>query len=127
MTSPLTAASYQWFGIAKNMCEMELAPFIGGIVISTKTWKRIPPDLKPKLLKVTAEVGKEMLKKTSKAEKEAVAIMKKYGLKTHPVSEKIIKQWQEIANKGYEKLMGKSIHEESYKKVKAYIAEYRNK
>jgi TRAP-type transport system periplasmic protein len=45
--TPLSAASYQWFGLAKNMCDMKWAPLIGGLVISTPAWESIPADVRP--------------------------------------------------------------------------------
>ncbi len=42
VTSPLIAASSQWFGIASNMYALRLAPLWGAAVISTKTWAEVP-------------------------------------------------------------------------------------
>jgi len=125
MTSPIAAASSQWFGIAKNMCDMKLAPFIGGIVISTRSWKKIPSDLRPKLEQVTLRAGKKMQNEAQKTDQEALKIMKKYGLKINHVSPHIKKKWMVIAEKAYNKLLGKTIHKESYEKMKSYLEEYR--
>ncbi len=126
-TSPLMAASYQWFGIASHMCEMKLSPLLGGIVISKRTWKKIPPDWQPQFKKVAEEIGKNMRKHAFESEKEAIIVMKKHGLKIHPVPENIKKEWKITFDKGLEKLVGNSIHKESYEKVKKYISEYRKK
>ncbi len=35
VTSPLVAASNQWFGIAGNMCALRLGPLWGAAIVST--------------------------------------------------------------------------------------------
>ncbi len=125
--SPTVAASYQIFTIARHMCEMELAPFLGGIIVSTKTWRKIPSDLQPKLKKAVEDIGKQMQARTKKDDAKYLAFMRKKGLKTHSVSAKIRADWMKMANDGYKKLIGKSLHKESYEMVKKYIAQYRKK
>ncbi|THB67344.1 MAG: C4-dicarboxylate ABC transporter, partial [Spirochaetaceae bacterium] len=39
-TSPLAAASFQFFAIANNMLNIPVAPFLGSVVISTRVWDR---------------------------------------------------------------------------------------
>ena len=126
-TSPLVAASYQWFGIAPHMCEMELSPLLGGIVISKRVWEKVSSDWRPQFKKVLGKIGKNMRKHAFESENEAIIVMKKHGLKIHPVPENIKKEWKITLDKGLEKLVGNSIHKESYEKVKKYIAEYRKK
>ena len=39
---PMATAAYQWFALARYMNPIDMAPVIGGILISEKTWKKIP-------------------------------------------------------------------------------------
>ena len=41
--SPIISAGFQFFGVAKNMASLNVAPFLGGIVINKHTWEMIPP------------------------------------------------------------------------------------
>ncbi len=41
-TSPLVAASSQWFGIATNMYTLKLGPLWGATIVSAKTWAEVP-------------------------------------------------------------------------------------
>ncbi|MDD5065593.1 MAG: TRAP transporter substrate-binding protein DctP [bacterium] len=124
-TSPLTAAAYQWFGVAPHMCEMKWAPFIGTVIIATKVWNKIPADQQVKFMEIVLRIGKAMKGEISKADEKAVEIMKQNGLVTHPVNEDIVKQWKSAVDQGFRKLVGKSIEKESYERVKTYIDEYR--
>lgn len=127
MMNPMIVASYQWFGIARHMCEMKIAPFIGGLVISKRAWNKVSNDLKPKLMQVIKRIGKDMQKDALNVDRKALIVMKKYGLKVHPVPENIKKEWKITFDEGLEELIVNNIHKESYEKVKKYISEYRKK
>ncbi len=126
-TNPVTAAAYQWFGIANHMCGLQWAPFIGGFVISKKTWNQIPSDLKPKLLEIIKQIGKTMEAEVLQANEKALLIMKQHKLVIHPVSEDIVKEWQAAVDLGFQRLVGKSFDKESYDKIKFYLDEYRKR
>ncbi|MBU1076950.1 MAG: TRAP transporter substrate-binding protein DctP [Spirochaetes bacterium] len=125
--SPLTTASFQWFGIAKHMSGLKWAPFIGAVVISEKIWKKIPADLQDKLFESAQRIGKNMQKQALEADRKAIVIMKKHGLKIHPVSKAVELEWKKTVDMGLKGLIGKSIDKEAYEKVKEYLEEYRKK
>lgn len=124
-TTPLSAAAYQWFGLAKNMCGMKWAPLIGGIVISTRTWKRIPAKLRPKLLKAARKIGKDAQTEIDNADAQAIKIMKEHGMKVHPVSKEIEAQWVSEVQGGFKMVIGKSFDKESYDEVKQHLKAFR--
>ena len=49
-TTPLAALSYQWFPKANHMTDLRWAPFVGALVITTRSWEEIPAALRPALL-----------------------------------------------------------------------------
>lgn len=124
-TTPLTAASQQWFGLTKNMCGMNWAPFIGGIVVEMKTWKKIPASLQQKLLVATHKIGIELQNDIDKADAQAIDIMKNNGLVINPVPEKTVQEWTVLAEKGYNSVVGKSFDAKSFDEIKKLINEYR--
>ena len=124
-TTPLSAAAYQWFGLCKNMCGMKWAPLIGGIIISTKTWEKIPADLRLKLFSAAQKIGKEIQVEIDKADAEAINIMKEHGLKVHPVSKEIEAQWLSEVQDGFKMVVGKSIDEASFNEVVKHLKTFR--
>ncbi len=124
-TTPLSAAAYQWFGLAKNMCGMKWAPLIGGVVISTKTWKRIPADIRTELLDSTKKIGVEAQSEIDKADAQAVKIMKEHGLKVNTVSPEIEAQWLSEVQHGFKSFIGKSFNKASYEEVKKHLKSFR--
>jgi TRAP-type C4-dicarboxylate transport system substrate-binding protein len=124
-TTPLSAASYQWFGIANNMCGMNWAPLIGGIVVTTTAWNKVPADMRPKLMEVAAKVERTLQKQIDEADAEAIRIMKEHGLTVNAVPPEIEEQWKKLAHDSFGKLAGKSFDASSYEKVKQYLSEFR--
>jgi TRAP-type C4-dicarboxylate transport system substrate-binding protein len=126
-TTPLSAAAYQWFGLAKNMCGMKWAPLIGGIVVSTKTWKKIPEKMRIKLLDAARQIGNEIQAEIDNADVQAITIMKQHGLKVHPVSRDVETQWLSVVQSGFNMVIGKSVDEASYNEVKQHLKTFREK
>lgn len=124
--TPLSAAAMQWFGIANNMCDMQWAPLLGGIVISTKIWNKFPPALQKKLEDSAKKIGKEMQTEIDQADQQAISIMKQNGLKVTHVPEDVVLQWKNVAEEAYKTVVGKSFDKETYELILRYLQEYRN-
>jgi len=120
-TTPLSAASYQWFGLAKNMCNMKWAPLIGGVVVSMNTWNKIPADIRQGLLASAKTIGKQMQIDIDGADAQAIIIMKQNGLKINNVPLAIEGEWNTEVQKGFSRLIGKSFDKESYDTIKNYL------
>ena len=123
---PLSAASYQWFTVANNMCDLKWGPLIGGIVVSTTIWNKVDADLRPRLEASIRKNGEAMGKEILQADEEAVEAMKKNGLTINPVSAETERDWQKVADLGLSKIEGKSFRAEFRKLVERYVAEFRN-
>jgi TRAP-type C4-dicarboxylate transport system substrate-binding protein len=123
--TPLSAASYQWFGLAKNMCEMKWAPLIGGIVVTTSTWSKIPPDVAAKLEAAAQQIGSDMQADILKSDDAAMDIMKKNGLTVNPVSPAVEKAWLASVENGIAKGLLKDSAKDLFETVKKYLNEYR--
>jgi TRAP-type C4-dicarboxylate transport system substrate-binding protein len=121
----LSAASYQWFGLAKNMCAMKWAPLIGGIVVSASAWAKLDPGLAAKLEAAARQVGADMQADILKADDEAVSVMKKYGLSVNPVPQAAEDAWRAEVLGGLEKGYLKNISKDLYETVKKYSADYK--
>lgn len=125
---PVSAAAYQWFGIANNMSEMQWAPMLTGIIMSSRVWNKIDKDIQSKLLDIGVDIAADIKLKSEKAEAEAISIMKKYGLVTHPASREAIKEWEKIRDSSYFTSWIKSTcGMESFELVKKYLDEFRKK
>ncbi len=124
ITSPLIAASNQWFGIAKNMCGEKLGPLWGGLAVSMKVWNSIPADLQPKLMESAQKIADSLGAEVAKADHDAITVMQKYGLNITKMPEKQRIQWEQLVDKGFSMLLGKSFDRATFDLAKKYLNEY---
>ncbi len=81
---PLAALAMQWFGMAKYMIDVKVAPLVGATVISKKQWEKIPEALRPQLKAIAVKYGKEEGTRIANLDGESIDTMKKYGLTVVP-------------------------------------------
>jgi TRAP-type C4-dicarboxylate transport system substrate-binding protein len=124
VTSPLVAASSQWFGIASNMCSLKLGPLWGACVVSTRTWNEIPADLRPKLVDSAQSILDELAPDLVKSDGEAIAVMKKYGLKVNVVPPQVEAEWATLLQKTFSGLVGKMYDRNAFQLATKYLDEY---
>ena len=124
VTSPLLAASSQWFGIASHMYTLRLAPLWGAAVVSTKTWAQVPPDLQPKLLEAAQRITDALAPDILKSDGDAIAVMKKYGLQISEVTPQSLAVWTDLLQRTFAPLVGKMYDKDSFLAVKGYLDEY---
>ena len=124
-TTPVAALSYQWFGQAKNMMAMKWAPLTAAVVVSTKTWDRIPEDIRPEILAAAIKAGDRAKVEIRGLEAEAIKAMEGFGLKVNTVTPEMAAEWQQEIEKTYPKLLGTSIPDEIYRDVAAILEGYR--
>lgn len=124
---PILAASFQWFGIAKHMCNLKIAPMIGGLVVTKKTWNAIPASLRPRLVASAKKIVAGMYGDILTLERNAIATMQKHGLQIHEVPPDAAAQWRKEALKGYDVYVGRTFSRELLKELYGYLREYREK
>lgn len=124
-TVPLGAASYQWFGIAKNMCALPLSPAVGGVVVSLDAWEQIPEKFRPSLLASAEKLAKELGESGKKLEKEVMQVMRTYGLVVNEVPPDAKAAWMELFTSGVATSPIKKYSESMYGEVVRYLDGYR--
>lgn len=95
IASPTAAAGFQWFGIANNMVNVQLAPFLGGIIVSDRAWKKIDSQYKGRLRAVVHQHLGELTKESLEVEVRSIATMKRFGLDVVELSESERQDWKE--------------------------------
>lgn len=122
---PLVAGSGQYFPLAPNMCSVNVAPIIGGFVISKKLWDKIPEQYRQQLLKVANDMSDRLFIETIKLEKEALTEMKKNGLIINQMPPEIFPQWKAMSDQGLSELLGKAFSKEVFAEMQKHVEEYR--
>lgn len=124
LNSPLIVAPFQWFGIAKHMNALKIAPFYGAMVISVRSWRRLPRDIQSELLAVAQEIGRETAAEVLAAERAAIEIMRRFGLIIHEPTPEQAAAWR-VLQHGFESLVGPVVEERVFRMVTDALAEYR--
>ncbi|RLW69649.1 MAG: hypothetical protein B6D68_01820 [spirochete symbiont of Stewartia floridana] len=112
---PLAAAAYQWFSQVPFMLDYKLAPVMGGIVISERTWRRIPQEYRKGLKAAIETAADDFHIESERLNKEAMHVMKEHGLKIINLSEQEIQDWIKVFTDGHALLIGQWIDEEVYR------------
>ena len=123
---PLLALANQWFGVAKQMCDVKWAPAIGATVITMKSWMAIDPAIREKLLASSRAAGLRLQGQVRKLDDEAIAAMQKRGLVVNHVSPEGVAEFERIAvESAYPKLIGNVVPADIVAEVKKLRDEFR--
>ena len=123
-TTPLAAASFQWFGLAKNMTDIKWACLMGGTLIEKKTWEKIPAEKRDELDKIAKKSGQKQKKEIRELENKATEIMVKNGLNIVTLTAEDNRIWTEKAKGAYPRLLNSPELKAMYEEVKGYHEEY---
>ena len=126
--SPIYAAGNQIFGVAKNMMDMNVAPFMGGILMNNTAWRRIPDKYKPQLLAICKQLESQIESSIAHLETDAISTMVKYGLKINQLSPQQKQEWYTDIAQYENRLVGPTnpiFSREYYQKINSILSDYR--
>ncbi|MFB0517635.1 MAG: TRAP transporter substrate-binding protein DctP [Candidatus Neomarinimicrobiota bacterium] len=116
-SSPLTVASFQWFGITKYMTNLRWAAMTGGLIINQTAWDRIPNGLRPELLAAVEMRAMRIKNEIRYMDDEAVALMQEHGLEVVDITTEERSQWQRFYNQYGHILRGTLVDSTMYDRV----------
>ena len=93
-TAPVYALANQWFGLAKNMMDLPIAPVLGATIVRKKTWDKIDPALHDEFLDLARGIGKNAEVQIGKFDAEARRVMKDKGLTVHTPDDNEVQNWR---------------------------------
>jgi TRAP-type C4-dicarboxylate transport system substrate-binding protein len=128
--SPIFVAGAQLFGIASNMSSINVAPFMGGILMNEVTWRRIPERFRPALLEVSRQIEREIEASIASLEAEAVATMVRHGLRINQLTPSQEQVWYDDTARFENRLIGGSnpiFNREFYTRIRDILVEYRGR
>ncbi len=126
--SPVYAASYQYFGIAKNMLNFNIAPIMGGIVINQQTWRKIPDKYKPQLLSIIKGIEQDISGVINNLEQGAIDVMGKNGLIINTPTEAQKQMWyNEVGTKIPPLANNRIFNRTIFNNISALLAAYRSR
>jgi len=105
-TTPLAAASLQWFRQTPYMADAGLGPLIGGLVITKAAWNRIGEADRAAIMKACDKTEARLMREVPAQDSSSVREMQSRGLKVVPVKAAEIASWRKIADDFAVKMRG---------------------
>ena len=124
--TPLAVAAMQWFGVANNMADMKVAPFLGGILISDRVWQRIPEDIRPQLLESVERVGNQLDQQIGELEDDIIEQMKSHGLRVNDIPPEAVEEWKALFERGRQQSGDTLYSVEFMQRLEVLLQEYRS-
>ena len=125
--SPIFAAGAQYFGVAKNMASINIAPFMGGIVLNKRAWESIPAQHRNAIIAVTQRVGAELEASLLKLEADTIRQMKNNGLRENQVNPQQMEEWYNDMTRAIPGLLGSTFDRTTYNKIDGILRTYRSR
>jgi TRAP-type C4-dicarboxylate transport system substrate-binding protein len=123
--SPVYVGSMQLFGVVKNMASINVAPFMGGIVLSRDAWAAIPRQYRPRLQAVAKRVEQEILRSTQQLETDIIRTMVQHGLTINQVSPLQEQMWYDDTSRAMPSLLGTTFDRNIYERIVSLLQTYR--
>lgn len=116
-SSPLMAASSQWFGIATYMTNMPWAAMTGALLIKQEIWDQIPANLQKPLQDAVNNRTQRIFDEIRYSDAEVIEVMKANGLTVIEISAEDRQKWQEIVDEFGPILRGTLVDEAMYDRI----------
>jgi TRAP-type C4-dicarboxylate transport system substrate-binding protein len=120
--SPVNAGGLQIFGLAKNMASIQVAPFMGAIMMDRRVWRRMIPDkYKNEILRATRRMEAELDRSIQTLEAQIIQTMVNYGLVINEVSPEQERIWFADINRVMPSLVGSVFDRKMYERIDALL------
>jgi TRAP-type C4-dicarboxylate transport system substrate-binding protein len=124
--SPVAVSAYQLYRIAKNMSTINLAPFMGGVLMSRKAWASIPQKYRGPLQEICRKAGAEIESSFQKSEEDSIKAMQQDGLTVNTVSPAQEQEWRQTILQHIPDLVNRNIfNKDMYNRIQLILQNYR--
>ena len=125
---PLFAMQMQFYRKAKHMADLGLAPMMGAVLISKRTWDRIKESDRPVVLAAGREAQAQVLAQIPKLDETAIRLMGSQGLTVTKIKNSAASQeWLEAAERFATTMRGDIVPESIFDEALAARTAYREK
>jgi len=124
--TPAAVAPLGLHKILKNMLDIPIAPFLGGIVMNRVTWNKLGPDRQRELTKVTQRMAAEFDAAMPKTITNAVTMMQREGLKVNRPNPAQEAMWNSEMLKAMPPLVGTTFDRDLYQRISKTLEKARS-
>ncbi|MDR2304673.1 MAG: TRAP transporter substrate-binding protein DctP [Treponema sp.] len=124
--SPIAVQATQLYKIAGNMSSINLAPFMGGILMNRKGWESIPQRHQARLQEIVRKAGIEIENSFQKREVDSIEAMKKDGVHYNQATSDQMNLWYQDMYDRLPDMVNKGIfNKEMYERINQILENYR--
>ncbi len=124
-TTAVASLSFQWFGLAPHMLDLNWAPLVGATLIRIDSWEQFPEPVRAKMLASAERAGERFREKTRAFEDEAVRVMTENGLSVTPLTTQALASWETELAGAAEFLGNKYVDPALLERSRRLLEEYR--
>ncbi|MGC4118216.1 MAG: TRAP transporter substrate-binding protein DctP [Myxococcales bacterium] len=124
-TAPVMAFTARWYEAAKTMVTASWGHLPGANIVRKDVWEKIPADLRPKLEAISREMGVKINQEVARMQTDAIAQMKKNGLKVVDLPAADLTGWRAMADAMVPSIRGGVCSEAHFDEIKKVRDEYR--
>ncbi|MDR0642766.1 MAG: TRAP transporter substrate-binding protein DctP [Treponema sp.] len=124
--SPIAVQTTSLYKMANNLLSLNLAPFMGGILMNRQGWESIPDRYREALREVVRKAGMEFEDSFYRREAEAVDIMRKDGIFYNEISPQEERIWLNDINARIPGLVDRNVFDKNtYLRIQDILQRYR--
>ncbi|MCH7345869.1 TRAP transporter substrate-binding protein DctP [Pelomonas sp. CA6] len=124
-STPYFALASQIYTTASNMLDINWAPIVGALVITRKAWDEMSPAAQQALRTEAEKASATMRAKARQEVDDAVAAMRKRGLKVNKPSPEQWREWTALAESLYPRIRGSMVPADTFDEVFMHLKAYR--
>ena len=124
-STPYFALASQIYNTAPHMLEINWAPIVGAMVVTTRAWDAMTPAAQDALRAAGEKAGVQMRAQARREVDEAVEAMKKRGLIVHKPNVQEMQEWNDLAEKLYPRIRGSMVPADTFDEVFKHVKAYR--
>jgi TRAP-type C4-dicarboxylate transport system substrate-binding protein len=126
-SSPIAVGSAQIFGLARNMASINIAPFMGAVILNRRTWNAIPERYKPRMIEAVRKEEMELDRIVRKFEDDMIKTMGNYGLKVNQLSPAQEQLWYDEIERAMPGMVGTVFDRGFYTRIQAILRKHRQR
>jgi len=123
--APMWALAGQFYRDTPHMLRMNWVPIVGGMVLSTKTWKAMRPEARAALTDAAAEAEATLREHRQHLDDGAIEAMRQLGLTVHQPTPEAEQAWRQLVQSVWPRIRGTLVPADTFDVVQDLLARYR--
>ncbi len=122
---PSAVAAFGWYGKVGYMNSLPVAPVLGAIILTKRTWERIPEAYHDRIREIAEQAGASISAASRTLESESIALMVQAGVEIVQTDPEAETAWRSLGEAGAELAVGRLFPPEALDVLRELLRSYR--